>query len=279
MYHYTDLNGFLSIIQNQSIWMTNARAMNDSSEVTWFNNLYTKELFGRMNKLNLSESQQAIFDSFLESSLNSELVPHICCFSKEGDLLSQWRAYADDGFGVSILFDDSGFDRIDLESYQGQFGDKTFCSDVVYDLQKHKDAARGLAERTLDATNKVSINQNDVMKNLPLQEFWDIKAKIEIYSYFCKNPAFSEEMEIRLIKLVKIKNHTLELFPQPKEKLNFRVTGGTIASYLERPFASSCIKKIILGPKCKAEIRDITTFLRRNGFQSVEVVKSIASYR
>lgn len=31
--------------------------------------------------------------------------PYIACFSKEGDVLSQWRSYADDSRGVSIGFD------------------------------------------------------------------------------------------------------------------------------------------------------------------------------
>ena len=29
---------------------------------------------------------------------------YICCFSGDGDLLSQWRAYADDGRGISVGF-------------------------------------------------------------------------------------------------------------------------------------------------------------------------------
>ena len=32
-------------------------------------------------------------------------LPLIGCFSKNGDLLSQWRAYAEDGKGFSIGFD------------------------------------------------------------------------------------------------------------------------------------------------------------------------------
>lgn len=32
-------------------------------------------------------------------------LPLISCFSKNGDLLSQWRAYAEDGKGFSIGFD------------------------------------------------------------------------------------------------------------------------------------------------------------------------------
>jgi hypothetical protein len=34
---------------------------------------------------------------------------YVCCFSQEGDLLSQWRAYCRDGGGVSL-----GFDPIEL---------------------------------------------------------------------------------------------------------------------------------------------------------------------
>jgi len=33
---------------------------------------------------------------------------YIACFSEKGDLLSQWRAYADDGEGVAIGFDPNG---------------------------------------------------------------------------------------------------------------------------------------------------------------------------
>lgn len=39
------------------------------------------------------------------------LTPYVCCFSREGDLLSQWRAYADDGAGFSVGFTSSWLNR------------------------------------------------------------------------------------------------------------------------------------------------------------------------
>ena len=40
---------------------------------------------------------------------------YICCFSGDGDLLSQWRAYADDGKGISI-----GFKKLQIKEFLKQ---------------------------------------------------------------------------------------------------------------------------------------------------------------
>lgn len=274
MYHYTDLNGFLSIIQNNSLWLTDARAMNDALEISWFGKLFAKGLERSIEGLHLSLSQKEILDDFINSSLNSNLTPHICCFSKEGDLLSQWRAYADDGFGVSIFFDESAFNKVSLSELPERLVDSTFYSDIIYCQEEQEVASKTLVDRTVNAINKISgNNRKDAYKTLPIREFWDIKANIELQSFFSKNPAFSEEKELRFIKLVELDKLKY------KENLRFRVTGGTIASYFELEFSKPSIKRVILGPKCKADDNTIRLFLDANGFEHVEVLKSKASYR
>ena len=39
------------------------------------------------------------------------------CLSKKGDLLSQWRGYADDAFGVSIGFEKDYLKKLSMESF------------------------------------------------------------------------------------------------------------------------------------------------------------------
>jgi hypothetical protein len=55
---------------------------------------------------------------------------YITCFSRKGDLLSQWRAYGDDGRGVSIGFDSKLLYKVDSRK------NDIYVEDVLYDKEK-----------------------------------------------------------------------------------------------------------------------------------------------
>lgn len=65
---------------------------------------------------------------------------YICCFSGDGDLLSQWRAYADDGKGISIGFKKSKIKEflreIEIETIDIEYKEKTrkFLKKIEVDL-------------------------------------------------------------------------------------------------------------------------------------------------
>lgn len=103
LYHYCNLQAFMSIIKTKQLWLTDPRSMNDSTECWWYmtvlkdvlSELYKKENIdvARLNEIHQMAYANGSFRKFLTS------------FSEEENSLSQWRGYADDGRGFAIGFD------------------------------------------------------------------------------------------------------------------------------------------------------------------------------
>ena len=161
IYHYCSIDIFLSIIENQELWVSDIFKMNDSSEEKYLEDLlrfYLKRIHGELlkdkkfkeyldkkgktdkestkkekentekfKKKLFKEYYNKIFSAPIKENINNyikinklltindllkekskKIKRYICCFSGDGDLLSQWRAYADDGKGISIGFKKSG---------------------------------------------------------------------------------------------------------------------------------------------------------------------------
>lgn len=99
IYHYCDINAFHSILTYKKIWLSAANNMNDYKEVSWF----VDKVYHELGKVVNDENRGVINDFWNHSTINRPL-PYLCSFSTNGDMLSQWRAYANDGRGLSIGF-------------------------------------------------------------------------------------------------------------------------------------------------------------------------------
>jgi len=108
LYHYCNIHTMMSIVRSQSLWLTNCLFSNDSKELEWavdrlnesINSLYQSEIF---EKNAYSKVQMLnILNQILEETKNHIFPTYVTCFSVEGDSLSQWRGYGDDGRGVAI---------------------------------------------------------------------------------------------------------------------------------------------------------------------------------
>ncbi|MGL4792540.1 MAG: DUF2971 domain-containing protein [Aeromonas jandaei] len=208
-------------------------------------------------------------------------IPYICSFSKNGDLLSQWRAYADNGYGVAIGFNKAYFDfKVELP-YSSPCKDHTIgITDVIYD------------ESIQDTIIERYINQ--------LKEFDSLESASEVVinsashlarlSYASKNPAFAEENEVRIIHTPMVMGVEGDseigktIVHGNISEMQHRVSGKRITSFFELDISTENnhippISKIILGPKSKLSKYDIDTLLSLNGFSDAEYRTSIASYR
>lgn len=117
VYHYCSVEVMKSILYNKNLWLSDSYKTNDSSEMYWllsnttdiFNNVF--EEYAEKYKPEILENLSCylnIFNKIIESYKTSnatKIKKFFTSFSEKGDLLSQWRAYGDDGFGVSIGFD------------------------------------------------------------------------------------------------------------------------------------------------------------------------------
>ncbi len=120
LYHYTDANGLIGIVGKRELWATNILHLNDSSEFTHALDMATEQL--RSEEYSTSKWDTKAFSELLKDSesllqMGPDL-PFVFSLSRNGDQLSQWRAYCPKGNGFSIGFrrsqlkylnDESGF--------------------------------------------------------------------------------------------------------------------------------------------------------------------------
>ena len=108
LYHYCNAEGLKGIVENKCLWMSNVACMNDYMEHNWLLELARECLRLRMRRsvLNLLDSPDQFYEE-LETLVFSQptSTPYVVSFSAGGDILSQWRAYSDDGLGFAVGFD------------------------------------------------------------------------------------------------------------------------------------------------------------------------------
>ncbi|HKM71621.1 MAG TPA: DUF2971 domain-containing protein [Stellaceae bacterium] len=119
IYHYCDANALLGIFHSNSVWATGARYLNDKTElVSLMRNVpeHLKRFPDTPATLVLRERAGTLV------KMHAEIISHaigmeqfVACFSADGDVLSQWCAYGDDGRGFAI-----GFAPSELAVLQGE---------------------------------------------------------------------------------------------------------------------------------------------------------------
>jgi hypothetical protein len=82
VYHYTDVDAFLSMRTNKELWLSDLKFMNDATERSYGYSLLQKLI--RTQDVDLP-------DSDIYQTLEKPL--YAICFCEDGNLLSQWRGY------------------------------------------------------------------------------------------------------------------------------------------------------------------------------------------
>jgi len=106
LYHYCSTEAFHSIISSRSIWLSALALSNDSMEGKMLIDAFTRlAKRDKIDRQSLVLLQDKILAYHKDEGFGFSL-------SLEGDLLSQWRGYAEDGCGVSIGFSKSYLQKL-----------------------------------------------------------------------------------------------------------------------------------------------------------------------
>ena len=308
LYHYCSVDTMLKIMQNYCIWLSDAEKTNDKSELKYFPEQMEKMLLnivesyqGEVNSDLLTLVKKVLKKSIESIYLGSAYVVqntknYICCFSENSDLLSQWRAYGNDGQGVAIGFNAELLSRIDdMNNYD-------FVK-VIYNqksvLKNIQEYMKGNLKYIFENINEKELNPVDIMFNLAL-----ILTPILQDRFAFKHPSFREEKEWRLFRkqVGNFDEHTGEGEPFFNgafhadddifgsfscSDLKFRSLHNNICSYFELGFEKckeDIIKRIVLGPKCQIEEKELKILLRKYmyirdvGSNNIKIQKSEIPY-
>ncbi len=163
-------------------------------EISWLYELAKHVLRGEMGRTRAENEVklcQQLIDHCDNLFLDDTFFPHFycSCFSKNGDSLGQWRAYASDGKGVAI-----GFNRQYLESFA--LGHITQLADVKYRTENDfADLKRDIDQ----AINKLANSQYPFHEDQITSIAVNTEMAWGLLAPFCKNAGFSEEEEVRLV--------------------------------------------------------------------------------
>jgi len=267
LYHYTSFRGLMGIVASHSLWASEIRYMNDSAEMRHTINLMVGAIG---NRLQSRPDYAAFYQPMLEwlhHRLGNDHFVFAASFRAHGNLLSQWRGYADNGGGVSIEFDAQGF-----RQYSGE--DSPFGLTRLWRVVYNDMSQRNVVRKAIDYPYWPSQAQPDCVRYIA-----------DALSFFLptfKNVDFIDEKERRLI-------FTPDPVKPPKPR--FRVRAGMLVPYMrmrdmaglppEAPPRPLPIVRVLVGPGRHRLLNreSLRMALDAQGYGTVPVDVSSTPYR
>ena len=265
LWHYTNGNALISILDSMTIYSTQISCLNDSSELRYGATLFREGLLSTRSTYVDDEFAIKIVDSGLEYFKENPdfpaqaSTPHfVTCFSEEEDDLSQWRAYGGGENGYAI-----GFKTGDLWGRPN-----TIVARISYDGALHRTLAKGAADAMvrfcLDGLRKS--RSVDVLK-FGEEFLGEWEKAITMVAPLIKAPGFSKECECRIVT---------GLTANDLQHLRFTQKANMMARHLPlRPPLQTPVDpyrlpvaKIMVGPCRHPQIsrNSVDTLLRQKGY-------------
>jgi Protein of unknown function (DUF2971) len=272
IYHYCRPEAFLEIIKHKAVWMSAYYVLNDAMEREWGYSVFAGVLDELRDEFGNDFTEQVTNAIDASTFLN---VAMISCYSLDADVLSQWRAYADDGRGFAI-----GFDPKLMKMPAKQLR-------VLYERDAQVAELTGNLKHVFNNEKSIGFKFDEQFKS-----HW-FNVGLDLISY--KHYGFREEKEIRLVHVSGLAPHgnSFKILPLgardedgkeiigPRE-IRFRPSNGAVVPYVSLDYTdngkNSPVKEIVLGPRNESSESNIDIFLNTIGIDDVRVRRSTVPY-
>lgn len=292
LYHYCTTETFMRIIEGSSLRLSALSLSNDSMEGKLLNRammaLAARDRLDYKKSSVLSENLAAIEKIF--DGLG-------CCLSEEGDILSQWRAYANDGKGFSIGFNKAHFKLVEEKVKQVRLRQVSYIDlNDLTTLAPLEKMYQHLLSQLIEVPDKSALLTGLLDSRTEAEREVDGKVHEEaMHKFFIrvymlydelfafKSIAFKEEREWRILY-----TYPADVDGTLNSEGKFSLDGYRAAPDKLIPFkvlervkegAPPWINEVVLGPKNQTPIHIVQNALGKYGFKDVNVRTSIATYR
>ncbi|MDR7090060.1 DUF2971 domain-containing protein [Cellvibrio fibrivorans] len=286
IYHYCNPASFVSIVKSKTMWVCDLKKMNDPSELTPGFEI-VRSLWDEM-----VPSQKGKFTS---NDLEHDRFFYLAAsFSKNCDLLSQWRSYGGNGAGFAIgvseldLLNSNSFSKNilvssgnDSEASIVRFPPPFKMQDVFYNEESFRFY---ISEKLTKFINEYGVpfeKSSGEPTKLSHINFYS-----ELISDACllKSKFYKEEEEVRIFASLwhSPSIYQSDLIFESKLKIDFMATQNGIKAYSAIKLAGNdveSIQKIVIGPKSESSIEEVELFMKLNSFRKCFVEKSEGEYR
>lgn len=270
--HYTDLNGLKGIVENNEVWLSDHRFLNDMTEHS-----YGKQLAINIINESMHTVEPTNFSTVLEDVLKIIIdcspVFYVASMSLGRDKLDQWKGYGRNQESICIVFRN--------DSALGRDGVLTQLPaiepiQVIYNIEDQEQRIRTI----------ISIFKSEFETNAPcgpseMFRLWQKNMAFMIAHQLIrfKDPEYSSEEEIRLVLGAGS--------PILTEKPKHRVSQGRLIPYVTTKNKSLTteaklpIKEIIIGPIATQDsvMKSIEVFLSNMGYEDLPVMRSSVPFR
>jgi hypothetical protein len=260
LYHYTNHDGLLGIANSRELWASEVGYLNDAREFHTAVDMALERLNSELPPLGLftlspTHSPRQIAAKnlwhFTRKVTAERSRVFVASFCSNGDLLSQWRGYSGESYGISIGFHTTQLKQVALRKgfslgkcIYDRIVQKRMISEVtetaikrtlsIYDRKVQK---RRISEVTETAIRRALSHDDEHEK-----AFRDFVASLSRIAVLFKNESFSEEDEWRLSFSADTTDQT---------DVRFRRGRSTLIPYVTLPFMqkrTSPVDHVYVGP-------------------------------
>ncbi len=227
LYHYTTLSGLKGILKERALRFGHISTFNDPLEIQHGQKIITDILKDFIEKEESKNVKIFLNQLLVQVQAFGKNLFHafVVCFCESGDLLSQWRAYAERGGGYCLGFQFSATTKISCNIERPDDRKFPFLRKVIYNKTEQEDLIKQYLEIVVDGSKKafkIKKYPYEPPEHAVVMAMQAANVLLDMLTSF-KHDAFKEEKEWRLIRV------TREDF-QP-ESLQFREDGGELIPF------------------------------------------------
>lgn len=253
LYHYTDLEGMLGILENESLWFTDAQYLNDPQEQRYFSWMVDDYFKEHKNKYLSEHSKDALLRlcntpySFQVNNGNGVQLARYFYFSlsQNEDDVGMWERYTGNvGYNLSINL------RGLLDSFEHSYPNPVtvYHGRIMYEREKQ---FKKFSDYIVDYIVEQESRKNKSYFSFPLID-QEVQKRVRICMLFMKNPFFKSEQEYRVVLACDPYDDN-QHFPFKCKKKS-----GLLVPYKEVNCPRSCIRSITSGPSLEKELVEDT---------------------
>lgn len=268
VYYYCNLQTAVSVLKNRELWMTSIRNLNDSNE-----SIAVYKLFFKL--LEEYDRPQCKLTALLEYAKTAGAIrmhtrplgaypEYISCFSKNPDSVSQWIAYADNGQGVAI-----GFDETELEKLAENNG-------LMY--QEIKYVSETDVQRHIPALHAYLVENSSEDKLQMMEKAMEVIFQIYPSNISYKTTHYASECEKRIIYDYPTEVEHLPAGWEIKD-IGVYAKRNLMNTYIPLGFPMNAVKAIITGPKYEKNYFEVELAMEALGYLDIEIHESSSGYR
>lgn len=253
VYHYTSAAALGGILSNRSMFCTDYRQLNDTTELGTGFEVVEAFIASRGEEAGLSATD--VDDALDHLAILRRAPLHISMFIASfgfyGNDLSQWRAYAP-SHGVSIGFRLSALERLAVAQHfvcgpVHYLGARYFNEWCLEQIAAMKEGLEKTAENEGRLREQVSGDPRELIDMIVLfQRSGNLERWVGEVAALLKNADFRSESEWRCVFV-----HRLNT-PQPQKKMHFRNASTKVVRYVELDFSKAdlneLVAEVIIGP-------------------------------